>query len=349
MNLERRARQAAQGARASVSLLDAPPLQRPLRSWPRISLRLAPAVAVLALLAVVLVRPDWRRGVDSARPAVAATIGLSGAPIAARFDANAMWVLTRSGLQRIDANTNRAGPTLALQRPVDLTTASGSVWVATDAGNEITRVSETTGRIVSRVALPSLAVALETASGSVWALSTAPARLFRIDPTSGRLVATIRLEDSFSPSSITAAFGSIWIGGNGILWKIDPADATITSRIHIARPAIRVVSALGALWAMSDETHPAGLDRVDPKTGSVMTVAREHDVSSLAAGGDSLWMISLRNGPHLARVDANGRVTDLRELSGSAVIVSGGRSIWAFFSIGPSVKRFPIEDLLRRK
>jgi virginiamycin B lyase len=100
---------------------------------------------------------------------------------------------------------------------------------------------------------------------AVWVASTKPYVVQRIDPASNRIVATVRVSGE-ACSGLASGFGSIWVplcGKSRELVRINAAKNTITATLPIA---------------------PAG-----PESG-------------ITASGDSIWMVTDKNGT-LSRID----------------------------------------------
>jgi streptogramin lyase len=99
---------------------------------------------------------------------------------------------------------------------------------------------------------------------------------------------------------------AVWVGSTGpnAVHRIDPRTNRITASVPLpGEPCAYMTAGFGHLWAPLCGDHP-GLAKVNLKTGRLAAVfpVSTPAESGIAAGGDSLWMVTDAQGS-LARID----------------------------------------------
>jgi hypothetical protein len=135
------------------------------------------------------------------------------------------------------------------------------------------------------------------------------------------------------PTSIAAAFGSIWIGlGNGEVVRIDARSGREQARFRGPSTAFvrGVVAAYGAVWALRDDVV-----RIDPRRNVAPDVPRvgSATLSDIQAGAGAIWVVDngsseiLRIDPKrsdlVARVRALGPAWAVAAGRGGVIVVTG--------------------------
>jgi YVTN family beta-propeller protein len=182
-------------------------------------------------------------------------------PRAAVADGDRLWVVNsapftprRGSLVGIDTRTNRiVGAPLPLGRaPVALASYGGSVWVADELENVVTRVAEGTRRIAGRIRVGRGPTSVAAGAGAIWVANTGEDTVSRIDTRTGRVAETIRV--GLAPRGLAFARGALWgvATGDGTVFRIAPRTNRVT---HVARhlgDPLAVNVAAGRLWVTTN-------------------------------------------------------------------------------------------------
>jgi DNA-binding beta-propeller fold protein YncE len=173
--------------------------------------------------------------------------------------------------------------------PIDVAIAFGSVWTANIHANDVRRFDLVTMEERARIPVPGGPAWFTVADGALWVTSQNGDGINRIDPATDTVVATI---GDAPPCAAPAVVddGSIWqaaCDGNVFL-HIDPATNALTEAVP-ADGRLFLVAARGLLVTVG----PAGLDRLDPATGTFTSIPGTTDVltpEALASDGENVYV-----------------------------------------------------------
>jgi serine/threonine protein kinase/streptogramin lyase len=160
----------------------------------------------------------------------------SPAPSVVALAAAGGFVWASNGLPsitRIDPATNHTAGTIDLPgTPLDMDTASGSLWIIYSDVDELTRVDPRTGRILAHIPLQNSATALATGPEAVWVISNVEGIATEVDPTTTEVIDNVAVGGNPSDLGI-GEDGTLWITmGSGEVVHYDP---TIRRPIAIIR------------------------------------------------------------------------------------------------------------------
>ncbi|MGY1804840.1 hypothetical protein ACI78T_16280 [Blastococcus sp. SYSU D00922] len=183
--------------------------------------------------------------------------------------------------------------------------------------------------------------------GTVWVSGVEPG-IVGYDAATGEVRAQVPTAEV--PLAMEQGFGSVWAGeGTGDLFatlvRIDPASGTVTARIPLPEPGIRVESSLAvtedAVWALIDgEGGDRLLVAVDPLTGTVRdTFPAPEAAEALRGGFGSLWVATSQQS--VVRVDpADGSTQATVETGfGSRFMAVGDDAVWVMNQDDGTVSR----------
>lgn len=125
-----------------------------------------------------------------------------------------------------------------------------------------------------------------------------------------RIVSSVTVDGGVGP--MTAGFGSVWVGSNRTLVRIDPATNKTLATISLDTVPSGLAVGEGAVWAVGwhgDAANPlsgplageAFLIRIDPLTNTVSARLPLEGAYGVAVGPGAIWVASARE--HLWRVD----------------------------------------------
>ncbi|HYH58455.1 MAG TPA: BTAD domain-containing putative transcriptional regulator [Thermoleophilaceae bacterium] len=228
---------------------------------------------------VIRIDPLFDAGARSIRLASGPAIfgGASKSPVTA--DADATWAGTAEGaLARIDPERNAVTERVSVgNSPVAATLDEGSVWVADETDNTVSRIDPDAANAVSGTTLvgrgPS---AIAVGEGAVWVANAQDDTVSRVDPETTAVTATI--EVGGRPTGIAAGEGAVWVANSldGTVSRIDPEADEVEDTIEVGEAPHGVTVAHGRVWV----TVQARAEVETPSTtppGDVVRVLAEED------------------------------------------------------------------------
>ena len=193
------------------------------------------------------------------------------------------------------------------------------------------------------VALAAAAVALAAAAATVplWHARSGPAAA----PAPPRLVVTGRDRLPGKATALTPGFGSVWMVGSGVVYRVDQATARTAALIATPGTGVPggIAAGAGAVWVTSDHGGHVGVYRIDPRRDRVTDfIPLPSDPVSIAAAGGRVW-VGENSAPGPCVVMRIDPVTNRPTGSPITVgdnpdsIVSGAGSLWVTSGNGDSV------------
>lgn len=243
---------------------------------------------------------------------------------------------------------------------------SDAVWTLNLDDSSVSRIDAGTGEVTA----PAIgeAVGIASDSADVW-VATDGNRLVRLDGTTGAVVVELTLTDRelFGPRNagwVVVAAGSVWVtvppagGGGHELWRVDPSEGTVLSRIPIGGDPFPPVVASGAIWIADSEREL--IVRVDMATEEVITIDVGPQPGAMTGGSGRVWAsvpgeiveLDPGTGRELARIEvaaaprglawADGRVWATTDVGVLAIDVERGRVVHEVDLAEPSDDEGPI-------
>jgi streptogramin lyase len=183
--------------------------------------------------------------------------------------------------------------------PYAVATGEGAVWVSTARG-AIAKVDRGATRVARTIRLPpKLAGDVAAGEGGVW-VAAELAGIYRIDPGSDRITSRIVLGPSqhrLDPNRLLLAAGRLLVvgawadagtlaGGNGLA-VVDPATGRVQRVSPLPGGWVVVAYGAGSLWA--GRVGSATLERIDPRSGTVIRRIHARIGTALAVAGGYVW------------------------------------------------------------
>jgi YVTN family beta-propeller protein len=197
----------------------------------------------------------------------------------------------KSPLTEIKTGIRGAGP---------LVSATGSIWMITDAAGSLVRLDPDTNAVVAEVTVPSGATSLAVSGDALWIVSTARAQVSRVNGYSNVVEETVKVGPA--PIAVAAGEGSIWTlnGGDGSVSRIDPKTNKVTDTIKVGATGTigTILAGEGSVW-VSVPGFP--LSRIDPRTNRLAQQFTGPGGGVLAIGLKSLWLAATPT--HVWRID----------------------------------------------
>jgi DNA-binding beta-propeller fold protein YncE len=245
--------------------------------------------------------------------------GTVDAPWTVGVGADAVWVANRGGgngsVMKVDPETNAVVGTVDLpdkQRGGPIVGAAG-VYVSTKS--RVLRIDPQT--LATTTLVDEGAETIGVAGDDVWV--TIAGEAIRLDGTTGEELDRVQLGAADILSEIGFTGGSVWIGADEAVWRVDAETAEVVAEIPVGNVP-HEVEADGAVWTAGPGTDDAteegcsAVHRIDPGTNEVVAslLVGPHGSSSMATLDGQVWS---RPAPHLLlRIDpATNRVVEAIE------------------------------------
>ncbi len=131
--------------------------------------------------------------IDRRTHEVTAAIDVVDTPITVAAGQGATWIATDTEqVLRVEPRTNRITARVPAALPVAIAAGEGGVWLATQS-DSVWRIDPATGAVVETIPVGKRPLGLTAAGGSVWVANGGDGTVSRIDPRTNRVVETIEL------------------------------------------------------------------------------------------------------------------------------------------------------------
>jgi streptogramin lyase len=207
--------------------------------------------------------------------------------------------------------------------PNGTTAAFGSIWVANHHDGSVSRLDPRTGKTVAVIQTGGGPGYVAAGYGSIWMTDFFSNQIARIDPRTNKATRIV-LGPTHGPGDTGCApipgFGSIWVGSDADVLRLDPASGKVIARVPIAKPdaggadlPCMIQEAQGLMWTHAPNSHIEG---IDPATNRV---AKNLNYSNIVDGFGTTWVVraGLLDG-HVVRLDpAGGNVKPIHIVQGT--------------------------------
>lgn len=189
-------------------------------------------------------------------------------------------------------------------RPGAITFGSGSVWVANQDDQTISRIDPATLQALPPLSVAEVPTGLAATSNAIWVAGTSPDGI-------GALVSSINtVFDEIGP---TERIGDVWGGG--------------TVRVAAQGDAVWVAP-FGGLLSRVGATTSHVVQELDPNSGG----------AAIALGDGAVWLTDTE-GDNVTRVDPSGLTTPIPVGNGPTGIAVGDGGVWVADSVDNAVVR----------
>ncbi len=263
-------------------------------------------------------------------------------------------------------------PTVVMPTATPYPSGLNLAWVINDYDRMLVAVDPLTQRIIHSVPITGLPVDIAIGEGAVWALESignTRSNVVRIDPISNQFAARIPITTG-EALSITAGYGSVWVGvageygmnpspdggvefsRKGTLIRIDPATNQIVETINLESIAGDLLIEDQVLWILAKRKSYSYLNKIDLDSRVVYTIPESiisaeyiHKFDQFLKYGIWIWATPqdtnvhyiFRINPFTGAVDSSVSVGTTSEDS-PAQIATDGDSIWVALRNGKVVK-----------
>jgi YVTN family beta-propeller protein len=192
-----------------------------------------------------------------------ATITVRRGPLDLAVTSGGVWVTNSGGggdsVARIDPHTNRlAGrPVVTGASPQSLAAGGGSLWVANHDARTVTRIDQTSGKVVADIPVPSEPHRVAYGAGAVWVGNWHDNSVSRIDPHTNRVVGSPIPIGFHHAGNLVVGAGDLWVTSDYranaaaedvVVVRIDPQTNRAVETIAIGGHPIDVAATEGAIW-----------------------------------------------------------------------------------------------------
>lgn len=223
-------------------------------------------------------------------------------------------------VSRIDPQFNVIGSTLQLRNvvaagPAPVAAAGNAIWVAPSSGL-LTRVDQTSGRIVQQLDPNANPSAIAVGEGGVWVADNQANNVTRVGPN-GRLTP---IPVGNGPTGIAIGAGAVWVADSldDAIVRINPGTRSVIAKIPVGHFPAGVAVGAGSVWVA--DSGEDTVSRIDPRTDRV--------TSTISVGG-SPQAITVADGRVWVTVDARALA------SGPATRGGGTLRIDSPLDVGP--------------
>ncbi|WP_329443767.1 ABC transporter substrate-binding protein [Streptomyces canus] len=276
----------------------------PPRTVPGQRRRRLPA-PVVSLTAIAALCAGLVSGASAPRPAarvlVANTVGAvsggSGTPVPVgqspdglAYGAGSVWVANNGddSVSRIDPRTHAVQLIPVGSDPVAVAVSGDDVWVANSGDGTVSRINASVDRVVDILPVGNLPSGIAAGPAGVWVALGGDSAVRRIDPESGRVGKAVAVGGG--PAGIGVGERTVWVA-NSLDGTVTPVDA-VTGQ---ARGAVLVGAGPQGVAVTEDAVWVANglsltVSRIDTRTG-VATVQEVGDgPRAVVAGPDGVWV-----------------------------------------------------------
>jgi YVTN family beta-propeller protein len=310
-----------------------------------IALAVAAAVATVAVVGLVSTRGDGTAVVvpantiaivDPATNQVAEFVDGLDRPGPVAFGAGSIWVggLEDRTLVRINPGTKEIVGRIPLPgTPDGIAVGEGAVWVVHGRLGTVTRVDPAFDTVAETVSLAGKSNTYVTGGvavgeGSVWGVF-GDSTLARLDPSTNRKTGEVLA--GTGPTSVVAAFGSIWVSNSGESsverysvgsFPDDPVD-----ELAVGGAPTGLAVGAEAIWVASPE---AGIvSRIEPSAvaSSALPIRVGERPGATATGEDAVWVAN-SGSRTLSRIDpATNEVVETISLGNAPAGIAFGKDL----------------------
>jgi streptogramin lyase len=230
-------------------------------------------------------------------------------PCCLAVSGGSVWVGNQrdASVQQIDPSSNtvratvQVGPRstdVRVSGLIDMVAAYGAVWVTNGGTHRLYRI-DTRTRAVRALSIGRYAGGVAAASGRLW-VSVDHTALVRVDPVRLRVERRVQLIDRINGyiTSIAAGHGAVWVATDGgDVLKLDASTLRVRAQRRLGRSLATSVGVLGgdSYWVV--RAGSPTLFRLRAGTAAIaartpITIGTPRTFPSLAAGGNSLWLLA---------------------------------------------------------
>lgn len=180
-------------------------------------------------------------------------------------------------------------------RPVALTSAAGSLWVANLDDHTVSRIDATSRHVLRTIPIGAPPTALAAARHDVW-VADGSGNVAKIDPTYNRATVSSRLAaagsgffGAFALRPTLAAFGFLWVvNPDGYVSRVDPGSGRVEGTVDVGNIPSAIAAGAGSIWVTN--SADGTVTRIDPTLLLATTIPVGHGPSAIAVNAAGAWI-----------------------------------------------------------
>jgi YVTN family beta-propeller protein len=250
-----------------------------------------------------------------------------------------------NSLAAIDPLTNRVVASIPVgTRPGGVTFGSGSLWVANQDDETVSRVDPTSLSTLRNVSVSAAPTGLAASAGAIWVAESNPfastISVTSIDPQFDAIGPTTQVSNIVPGGSGTVAAqgNTVWIApSSGLLTRLNAADGRVERRIDPNSGPSAIALRDGAVWMTDTEAN--NVTRVGP-SGRTTSIAVGNGPSGIAVAASGVWVAdSLDNALVRINPSTNSITARIRVGRAPAGVAAGAGAIWVANSGDGTISR----------
>jgi YVTN family beta-propeller protein len=288
-------------------------------------------------------RVSRRRRLGVVAVAIAVTAAVVAGALAARGGGTQAAPVAANSVVALEPSGSIAATVPVGARPVAITPAGSSLWVANLDDRSVTRIDVPSGQAVRSIPVDGMPAGLAATGKAVW-VSDGTGDLARIDPRYNRLADKQPLRASVgffggTARPALAAFGSLWIvSPDGVLLRLDPRSARVLDSVAVGNQPSAITSGADSVWVANG--GDGTVTRIDPTTLVADTIPVGNGPAAIAVNDAGAWVANSGDNT-LARIDlATNAVAETATVGdGPAAVVATSSALWVANSRDGTVMR----------
>ena len=250
-----------------------------------------------------------------------------------------------NSLAAIDTRSNSiVGAIPVGARPGAIAFGSGSLWVANQDDQTVSRIDPGTLSTDRTLPLTGPPTGLAASANAIWAVESNPSGstvfVNAIDPQFDTVGRTSKLGNVVrgGPAGVAARGNAVWVApSSGLLARLDPATGHVVQQLDPNSGPAAIALGDGATWVT--DTAANNVTRIDP-TGLLTAIAVGNGPTGIAAGDGGVWVAdSLDDAVVRIDPDTSSVTTTIRVGRSPAGIALGAGSVWVANSGDGTVSR----------
>lgn len=301
--------------------------------------------AVGSLTAIAVLCAGLVSGAGAPRPAapqlaantVGAVSGGSGDPVQVgqspdglAYGAGSVWVANNGddSVSRIDPRTRAVQLIPVGSDPVAVAVSGDDVWVANSGDGTVSRINASADRVVDTLPVGNLPSAVAVGPAGVWVALSGDNAIRRIDPDSGRVDPPVAVGGG--PAGIGVGERTVWVANSldGTVTPVDAVTGQARGPVPVGTGPQGVAVTDEAVWVANGLSLT--VSRLDIRTGVVTSHEVGDGPRSVVAGPDGVW-VSNEYDATVVRLDPGTAqpVRTIRTGSAPRGLAVAGRTVWA--------------------
>ncbi|WP_449348955.1 BTAD domain-containing putative transcriptional regulator, partial [Streptomyces shaanxiensis] len=220
----------------------------------------------------------------------AAPVPVGQSPDGMAYGAGSVWVANNGddSVSRIDPHTRAVQLIPVGSDPVAVAVSGDDVWVANSGDGTVSRINAAADRVVDVLPVGNLPSAVAAGPAGVWVALSGDNAIRRIDPESGRVGPAIAVGGG--PAGIGVGERTVWVAnsGDGTVTPVDAVTSQARGAVEVDTGPQGVAVTEEAVWVANSLSLT--VSRLDLRTGVVTSHEVGDGPRSVVAGPGGVWV-----------------------------------------------------------